>query len=53
VLQAGGSPAGTRRLPEPAAGVLSIAAMIASPARYYFWFYWYPKPQAEEGLRSV
>jgi hypothetical protein len=25
--------------------------MIASPARY--WFYGYPKPKAEDGVRSV
>jgi hypothetical protein len=43
----------------PAAGFPNLRAvcylltMIASPARYYFWFYGYPKPQAEEGLRSV
>jgi hypothetical protein len=31
----------------------SIAAMIASSGRYGFWFYGYPKPQAEDGSRSV
>jgi hypothetical protein len=29
-----------------------MAAVIA-PTRYYFWFYGYPKPQAEEGSRSL
>jgi hypothetical protein len=33
--------------------VLSIAAMIASPIRYRFWFYGYPSLQAEDGSRSV
>jgi hypothetical protein len=31
----------------------SMAAMIASGPRYWFWFYGYPKPLAEDGSRSV
>jgi len=27
--------------------------MIVPTHRYYFWFYGYPKPQAEDGSRSV
>jgi len=27
--------------------------MIASQTRYYFWFYGYPMPQAEDGSRLV
>jgi hypothetical protein len=27
--------------------------MIVSLHRYYFWFYGYPMPQAEDGSRSV
>jgi hypothetical protein len=38
---------------ENAYGVLSIAAMIAAPTRYRFWFYGYPSLQAEDGSRSV
>jgi hypothetical protein len=29
-----------------------MRGMIAPP-RYYFWFYGYPKPLAEDGSRSV
>jgi len=36
----------------PPAAVLSIRPMNLSSARYYFWFYGYPMPQAEEGARS-
>jgi hypothetical protein len=32
--------------------VLSIHAMTFSSARYYFWFYGYPMPAAEEEARS-
>jgi hypothetical protein len=27
-------------------------APVIAPTRYYFWFYGYPKPQAEDGSRS-
>jgi hypothetical protein len=27
--------------------------MTRSTARFYFWFYGYPKPKAEDGSRSV
>jgi hypothetical protein len=27
--------------------------MIALPTRFYFWYYGFPKPLAEEGLRSA
>ena len=30
-----------------------MAPMIVAPTRYWFWFYGYPKPQAEDGSRSV
>jgi hypothetical protein len=28
------------------------AAMNANPSRFYFWYYGFPMPLAEEGLRS-
>jgi hypothetical protein len=30
-----------------------MAPMIVSPPRYWFWFYGYPKPLAEDGSRSL
>jgi hypothetical protein len=30
-----------------------MTPMIVSQTRYDFWFYGYPKPQAEDGARSV
>jgi hypothetical protein len=28
-------------------------AMITASNRYYFWFYGFPKPLAEEGMRLI
>jgi len=32
--------------------VVSLLTMIIASHRYYFWFYGYPKPAAEQGARS-
>jgi hypothetical protein len=41
-----------RAVGESAEPVVSMRAMTAT-ARFYFWYYAFPKPQAEEGSRSV
>jgi hypothetical protein len=30
-------------------GVISMRAMIGAARRFYFWYYAFPKPLAEEG----
>jgi hypothetical protein len=35
------------------ARLIYIRAMIRAAAPYYFWFYGYPMPLAEVGVRSI
>ncbi|MCR6702743.1 MAG: hypothetical protein NVV68_17050 [Dokdonella sp.] len=38
---------------QPAAGVVSMAAMQTRNAIAFFWYYAFPMPPAEEGARST